>query len=194
MRDIQLEAATISQLLSNLSLSYNIPIGIEIDPKDTENKLYRLEFKRGTVTELLTRFVGEYQQYEWEIRDGVVNIFPKEYRRDPGSELLATRISSFSVNSQTSCWNLVRSLISTPEMKRAFREKGLVHRDKPTSGFNIPHVGENFALTAFNTSLKEILNKIIRTSPSAKFWVFTADSRYQTISLEVNARFIESGR
>lgn len=185
LENVQIEGQGLRQLLSELSLSYDIPIGALIPEKDDADlAFHRLDFKRGTLKELLTKLVGEHDQYLWEIKDGVVNVFPKGGCCDAMfGELLKTRIRSFSVEKKTSCGVVTRSLASTPEIKQFLEAKNISYLEQGVNGFYIPHVGDNFRLDVTNMTLRAILNKLIKESPLAKFWIVVGDSSYQTVSI-----------
>jgi hypothetical protein len=188
LENVQIEAQSIGGLLSDLSLSYDIPIGLEIALNDNELLTYNLDFKKGKLSDLLTQFVTEHDQYAWEIKDGVVNVFPKASYRDLlFHELLDTTISKFSIKEETSCWALAKSLVTAPEIKKVLAAKGESYRARSFSGV-IPQVGKNFTLELSNTTLKSILNNVIKESPTAKFWLMTRNSYDQTLYVGINAR------
>ena len=115
----QIEGQGIEAFFSDVSLTYDLPIALEIASNNYELAEYRLDFRGGTLSELLTRFVAQHEEYTWEIKDEVVSIFPKEKYRDPlFKELLETRLKTFSVSEKTSCWALEDALVSTPEVQK----------------------------------------------------------------------------
>lgn len=189
LENVRIEAQGIGRLLSELSLSYNMPLGLEIALKDDEAATYQIDFKKGTLSDLLTQFVAQHDQYSWEIKDGVINVFPKDSDRDPlFGELLETKIRSFSVKQETNCWTLAQSLVATPEIKEVLEMKGATYRSRGFSGSYIPQLGRNFRLDVSNMTLKSILNKVAKESPTAKFWLLTRNSNDQTLSISFNAR------
>jgi hypothetical protein len=172
LEEIQIEAQSIGSFFSQLALSLDIPIGLEIASKEDKLASYRIDFKKGTLSELLSQFVVQHGQYAWEIRDGVVNIFPKDDYRDAlFHNLLDTRIGRFTVKENTSCWTLAETLVSTPEMKGVLEAYGISYRAPDFSGFYIPQAGRHFKLDVSNVTLRSILNSVVEHSPTAKFWV-----------------------
>jgi hypothetical protein len=169
---IQIEAQSVGSFFSELALSSNIPIGLEIASREGNLASYGIDFKKGTLSELLNRFVIQHNQYAWEIREGVVNVFPKDEFRDAlFHNLLETRIGHFAVKENTSCWMLAETLVSTPEMKKVLEANGTSYRSPDFSGFYIPQAGRYFKLDVSNVTLKSILNIVVKQSPTAKFWV-----------------------
>ena len=174
LEKVQIETQSIGSFFSELALSSNIPIGLEIGPKEGKLASYGIDFKKGTLSELLTQFAIQHSQYAWEIRDGVVNVFPKDDYRDPlFHDLLETRIRRFVVKENTSCWALAKSLVTTPEMKTFLEANGTSYRAPDFTGFYIPQAGRHFTLDLSNITLKSILNRVVGHSPTARFWVIT---------------------
>src|SRR5262245_12288500 len=116
---MQIEEQGIEAFFSDLSFTYDIPIALEIAQNNDELAIYIDDFTGGTLSEFLTRFVAQHEEYTWEIKDGVVTVFPKEKYRDPSfKELLGTRLKTFSIAEKTSCSALEDALVSTPEIKK----------------------------------------------------------------------------
>jgi len=192
LENVKIEAQSIGALLEKLSLPYDIPIGVEIASNDDERVDYQLDFKKGSLSDLLNEFVAKHDQYTWEIRDGAVNIFPKDKYRDAlFRDLLATQIGSFAVKKKTSCLELAKSLAATSEVRKVLAAHGTSYQERSFSGGYFPQVGQNFALDVSNMTLRSTLNKVIKESPAARFWLVTRNSD-QTVFLSVGARFEDS--
>lgn len=193
LENVRIEAQSIGALLEKLSLHYDIPVGFEAASNDDERVDYQLDFKKGLLSDLLNEFVARHDQYAWEIRDGVVNIFPKDNYRDAlFKDLLATQIDSFAVKKKTSCLELAKSLAATSEVRKVLAAHGTRYQERTFSGSYIPQVGQNFALDVSNMTLKSMLNKVIKESPAARFWLVTRNSSDQTFFLSLGARFEDS--
>lgn len=189
LENVRIKAQSIGSLFSRLSLSYDIPIGVAIALNDDEFAVYYIDFKKGTLSDLLTQFVTQYDQYAWKITDGVVNVFPKGSSRDVIlDELLETKISSLSVKEKTSCWTLTQSLASTPEIRRILELYGITYSAGDISGFYIQQLGQHFTLDVANMTLKSILNKVVKESPVAKIWLIKRYNNNQTFSIRLSAR------
>src|ERR1051325_1005708 len=188
LENVEIKRQTIGTLFSELSLSYNVPIGIEIATSDNRLGNYELSLKRGTLSEFLTQFVRQHDQYTWTIQDGVANIAPTENYRDfLLRTLLETRIKDFSVQSPTDCSALADSLMAIPELKNVLEESNTIYRGLDYSGFYIPQPGRRFTLAASERTLQATLNVIVSTSPTAKSWVLMRNED-GTISLGFSAR------
>jgi hypothetical protein len=189
LENVQIEGQGVEALLTDLSLSYNIPIGLEMAPHDDEFTTYTLDLKKGNLTDLLNQFVRQHNQYTWEIKDGAVNIFPKTNFRDfVLDELLKVQISKFSVKENTGCWALVDSLTDSIEVQRVLKTHGISRSGLNFSGGYFPQVGRHFKLDVSDMTVKTILNKVIKESPIAKIWLIKRYSLNQTFVIRLNAR------
>jgi hypothetical protein len=189
LQNVQIKAQSVETLFTNLSLSYCIPIGLEIASHDDEFAMYELDLKEGTLTDLLNQFAKKHDQYGWEINDGVVSIFPKHNYRDFGlDELLKVQISKFSVKENTSCWRLVETLINTAEVQNIIKTYRMTQSGLNFSGAYFPQLGRNFRLAVSDQPLKTILNTVVRQSPVAKIWVIKKYRTDQTFRITLNAR------
>ena len=192
LENVKIEAQSIGALVEKFSLRYDIPVGFEAALNDDERVNYQLDFKKGSLSDLLNEFVGRHDQYTWEIRDGVVNIFPKDKYRDAlFRDLMATQIDSFAVKKKTSCLELAKSLAATSEVRKVLAAHGTSYQERSFSGGYFPQVGQNFALDVSNMTLKSMLNKVIKESPAARFWLVTRNSD-QPFFLSVGARLEDS--
>jgi hypothetical protein len=188
LENVHIEEENIGDLLSHFSFAYDIPIGLEIAHKGYELDIYRIKFKKGTLSDLMTQFVAEYKQYDWKIEDGVLSVFPKEDYRDPlVRELLMTNISSFSVKEKTSAWGFAEALASTPEIKRILELHGVTCDVGYLGGFYIQQLGQQFTLDVSNMQLKAILDQVIKESPVARNWIIANKTSAQKILLRVYA-------
>lgn len=162
---------------------------MEIARNGDELGFYRIDFKKGTLSDLLTQFFAEHKQYAWNIENGVLSILPKEDYRDPVlRELLITEISSFSVKQKTSASNFGEAVFSTPEISRILEQHGLTYDAGYLGGFYIQQLGQKFSFDVSNTQLKSLLDKVIRESPVARNWIISKKTSAHQLSLRVNAR------
>lgn len=188
LENVRIEVNGIDQFFANLSLGYDIPVGLEIARDEHEWTAYRIDFPKGTLSDLLKQFVAEYKQYAWEIKGGVVSVFPKDEYRDPlVRELLTTEIGRFSVKEKTSSWAFGRALVSTPEIRRILEQRGITYDAGYLGGVYIQQLGQQFTLDVSQMQLKSILDKVIKESPAARNWIMRNISSAQTLFLRVNA-------
>src|ERR671926_1604850 len=62
LKDVLLEDENIDQLLARFSFAYNLPLGFELARGDGEPSFYRIDFKKGTLSDLLNQFVTEHNE------------------------------------------------------------------------------------------------------------------------------------
>jgi len=195
LKDVRIEAQSIGQLFSNLSLSYRTPVGVEMAFDDNDLSTYRVEFKKGTLSELLTQFFTQHDEYAWEIKEGVVRIYPTGNHRDAVvDELLETQIGSLYIKEGSGCSLLEDSIANSAEVKSLLKANGVTYHQGDFSGFYFPQLGERFRLDVSNITVREILNKVIKESPLAKMWVIKRYGTDQTLHINFSANFDENPR
>lgn len=186
--DVRLRGYGVRGLLSDLSLWYDIPIGLEVAMNSSGFGRLRMDFKKATLEEVLNRVVTEHPEYAWEIKDGVVNVFPKEGRQDPiVKQVLGTEIGTLSIEERTTTWDVEKALVDTPELSAVMKTQALTTPGWWFSGFYFPNVGRDFNLHVSNRSVRLILNTIVKESKTAKFWSVSRDSAEHTLSINMNA-------
>ena len=187
IKDVSLEGQ-LWNLLTRLSLNYDIPIGLEISSDEQKSNHYRVELSEGTIADLMGQIISQNERYDWVIENGVVNVFPRDkYRHPLLAELLAVRINSFAVTQNSDCWKLEDDLVNTPEVKAIIDAHGM-QTGANFSGAYIPQLGRLFSLKVSDTTLKALLNRIIGESPLARTWLISVDSSSRTLSLRVTSR------
>lgn len=172
LEDVRISAQSTESVFSQLSILHGVPVGLEISPNDTEFHSYSIDFKGGALPELIAEIITQNRLYTWQITEGVVQVYPID--RNPDNqlkELLETNISKFKIKEGTSSWSLVSALISVPEIQKVLTTNKLVYRPRSFSGGYIPQLGRNFTCDFSNQTLRSVLNKVIKDSPTAKFWV-----------------------
>ena len=190
LENMRIKAQSISDLLSRLALRYDIPIGLEVARPGNLSSFHRLEFRKGTPSDLLTQFIAEHDEYAWKIEDGVVSIFPRDAYRDPlVNRLLATEINHFSVAKGTVTWSVSKNLFATPEIQSMLEPFELKCGMDGFSGFFFPQLGKEFSFSVSRMSLKSILDKIVKESPAAKFWTLSNNYSDESVTLIVDAGF-----
>ena len=172
LENVHIQAQSVESFFSELSLSHNVPIGLEIASNDNPFITYDVEVKKGTVADLLNQFVKAHNLYTWQAVDGVINVFPKEnYRELAMADLLKTQIASFKIEENTSCFRLVDSLLATPEVKKQMAATRIKQSGLNFSGGYFPQLGRSFTLDVSDMTLRSILNKVAKESPLARIWV-----------------------
>lgn len=186
----KIQAQNLRQLFANISLSYDIPIGFVVSSKGDQIPV-SFDLKTGTISDLLTKIVDQFDDYTWETRDGVINVFPKKmYQNTIVNELLDTSVDSFSIKQNSSCQTVVKSLLSVPEIRKVLEANSLSYQKQNHIGFYIQQTGKRYSLKVSNVKLLEILNKVAKESPTTKYWFINGNkSNKQILELGFIARF-----
>ncbi|HKU78086.1 MAG TPA: hypothetical protein VJR02_29490 [Pyrinomonadaceae bacterium] len=176
-------------VLTRVSFDYDVPVGLEVLSDEQISKVYRVELREGTIPDLMAQIISQNERYDWIIENGVVNVFPRDKYRDALlAQLLKTRIRNFAVDKNSDCWKLQNDLLKAPEIKAVISAHGMQGSGADFSGFYIPQLGRQFSLQVSDTTLKTLLNHIIRESPLARTWIISADNPSRTLSLRVTSR------
>ena len=196
LEDVSLSGQGLHSILADLALQYDVPIGFEqAMNKNTDLAMYELEFKKGTLAELFRQLLSEHKEYSWQITDEVVFVFPKDAYRDPIVEnLLRVQIGSFSLGKGTVVFEAERKLCETPELKSLVDAYNLSSVGWVFSGFYFPQLGRDYTLNVSDASVQSILNRIIRESPTGKFWSIVRDSSDHTLSISLAAQHEDTPR
>lgn len=188
LENVQIEEEYIGNLFSRLSCDYDIPIGVEVARNEDEHASYKIDFKKGTLSDLLNQFIAEHKQYTWRIENGVLGVFPTDAYRDPLlKELLTTNISSFYIKEMTSTWGFGEAIAATPEIKRIIKRRGVTCDMGYLGGFYIQQLGRHFTLNVSNVTLKSLLDRVITESPVAKSWYIANRTSAKEIFFRVHA-------
>jgi len=170
LENVHLKSGTLSQALSRLSVSYDIPIGLEVSLNDEDVPVIA-DFDKVSVKDLLNHIFDKNRNYTWKVNDGVINVFPVGNDRDRViDKLLETEIGHFSVEPGSACSEVAASLVNTPELKNFLATYKLSYRQADLSGFYIRSVGRKFRMDVSNMKLGSIMNKIVSESSTAKYW------------------------
>jgi hypothetical protein len=78
LENVHIEGESIHHLFSQFAFHYDIPVGLEIGLDGDVPRFYRIEFRKGTLSDLLTQFVAEHDEHTWKIEKGSISIFPKD--------------------------------------------------------------------------------------------------------------------
>ncbi|HEU4712668.1 MAG TPA: hypothetical protein VFS76_13940 [Pyrinomonadaceae bacterium] len=188
LENVELKRQKVADLFGSFSFQHLIPVGLEVAHGGEEPTLFELELTRGTLSELLRQFVADHPEYTWKIENGVLNVFPKDDYRDPLlRQLLATEVESFSVAKRTSAWNFGQNLLRTSEAKRLLDSYRVTYDTGYLGGFYIQQLGREYSFDVSHTSFKSILDKLVRESPTTRYWLLSHDLVERRLFLRVNA-------
>lgn len=172
---ISVSDQTIDEILGRIANENRIPVGLElVSPiKGAPEKKIALHLPETTLQELLDALVKQDPRYDYQVRNGVINVFPKSQRDALLSELLNTTVSHFSIPESTRQYRIKNNLMELPELEARMQQYG-VHPLILANGPSLKHAGSGFSMNVSNVTLREILNQLIQTS-EVKFWVLGWD-------------------
>lgn len=87
--------------------------------------LITLNFKDARLEDVMNSVVKQMRNYDWEIKDDVVNIFPVRGRDPRFKKLMDLRIREFAVGKQTEVSVIQPLLFRLPEFKKFLEENNL---------------------------------------------------------------------
>jgi len=132
----------------------------------------RLQIPKGlTLREAMDALVAANPGYEWQSKDGVVNLMPIG-----GAPLLGTRISKFQKDAtDREIYLTIHDALNLPEVRK--REEALGIKEGPGQG-GLWGFSENAPPRAIlpmhidvqDISLQEVLNAIVKATPKAIWW------------------------
>jgi len=173
IRGVEVRRTNIHLVLSYISESYEVPIGLEVAGEGANNREIYVNLQNTTLREVLNTIVAEDSRYEWRVHHGVINFSPRTDRDNFLKEVLDTKVREFSIKKRINSFDLRRDIADLPEVKRKFEEAGVTPAISAFTNADSRDLGE-FRLRTSDTTLRDILNKIIETS-ELKYWIVNRD-------------------
>jgi hypothetical protein len=189
MITIQMKDKSLRDILAVLTIKYDIPVGFEESTLDLEHDDYDFIVNQPYTSQreikvvsgftpikkhwlsinanderlenVLNSITGQMQNYQWEINDGVVNIFPSKGRNKKFEELLNLRIQQFTLKNPSPIFLLRTKLFALPEVNQHSKENNIYYSNS-RSDFNFTDRRLGVDLDFSDLSLREILNKITK--------------------------------
>lgn len=172
VKNLHVQGTNINLILSRVSEQNNIPIGLEISLADdlAASENIAIDLADGTVEDVLNSIVNQYPIYSWEIRDRVINVFPKEGHRDSVlKEILETKLEKISIHKETR-FNLRETLCKNDAVMKILDLNNVTPSNESFSSRDFGNLGRNFSLEEANVSIATVLNHVIRESQT-KYWI-----------------------
>src|SRR6185369_3980779 len=80
IRGVEVRRTNIHLVLSYISESYEVPIGLEVAREGANNREIYVNLQNTTLREVLNTIVAEDSRYEWRVHHGVINFSPRTDR------------------------------------------------------------------------------------------------------------------
>ncbi len=173
VKNLQMKEKNIGLILSRFSDQNNIPIGFEVAVDDdlSITRSITVDVKDGTVEGVLNSIVQQNPVYTWEVRNNVVNVFPRERNRDLVlKEVLESRLDKVSIAKQTTRFSLRETLCKNETVMKILNLHDVTPDNESFMSRDFNRLGRDFSFEASNVSVATVLNRVIRDSQT-KYWV-----------------------
>jgi|SRR5689334_3477684 len=151
-----------AMLLANLSNTYGVTVGLELDNQRYQHVSFKLV--DATLTDVVNAMAQSSKKYQWRQTAGFVDVWPLA----GSSPLLETRISSFNVKDLSPSDALDR-LFNLPEVQANMTELNLKRR--APEGYREKLSSAPFSVNLEGVTLREALSKIAQESHLG-IWIF----------------------
>jgi hypothetical protein len=184
--ELHMKEATLMHVLSTLAVVHRVPIGIEYSLADENDSKLVVESKNGSLKAILDSIVKQEPLYRWEVRDGVINFVPV-HDRDPFLEtLMNTSISRYDPGKWTIKFQLRDAIGNTPEVKKLLESNNkTVAKYEDYLYYPSIYTKKGVDLSASNTTVRGILNQIIRMSEHKSWSLGWSDKEKKTLSIRL---------
>jgi hypothetical protein len=162
--------------ITTLARDRQIPIGLEIAPSDSDDKVINIEARDEPLPDVLNTIVQQAPAYTWNEREGVVDFSPAGEHNLFISGLLGKRIDHFDLGAGNDGYELLDKIYQLPEVKSEMLSAGMRRdwlSDSP-SGSDYPLLKSDISIS--DADLKTVLNKIILET-RFKVWIITVTGK-----------------
>ena len=177
VKDLRIEAKTMNQALAEVAYKYSVPISLEAATNEDFSKSRRVtvQVTKGKIADVLDSIVKQKPAYTWEVRDMGIRVFPRSEFRDPLLQtLLELRISRFVLPKRAARLTFRQTLSGKPELKGLLASYGVSSSIEVFAPDDIAPFGSDFSLDVENVTVRSILDRIIKDSPT-KYWFINRD-------------------
>jgi len=184
--DLHMADATLMHVLSTLSVTHRVPIGFEDSAADQNEPKLVLETANGSLKEILDSIVKQEPLYRWEVVDGVINFVPAN-DRDPFIEtLLNTSVSNYDPGKWTIKFQLRDAIENVPEVKKLLESnKKTFAKYQDYVSYPSIYTKEDVDLRISNTTVRGILNRIVRISEHKSWSISWTDKEKNVLSIRL---------
>jgi len=182
--DLNLQHATFLQTLSMLSVTHRVPIGLERDAEYWNRVRNLMSFENGqvnwkegtiritsgTLKEVLDSLVAQEPIYRWEVRDGVINVYPVQSRDPVLQKLLETQVDTFATEKGMNNFQIHETILALPELKTWLQTENLEVKRGVQTGRRSIYTNDEVKIDVSNATFRSVLNKVVKDS-EYKLWV-----------------------
>jgi len=171
--EVNIQESNIHLALSKLSDQYKLPIGLEVAADDDllKERNVSVRVKAGTVKDVLDAVASECPDYTWELKEDVINVFPKRPNRDPVLEnILAVKLKAFAIEKGTARIEFTKDVLSSHELSSLLEANRLNVEYEIFSKHDIGSLGRRFSVNVSDVTVRSLLNRVIKRSET-KYWL-----------------------
>lgn len=123
---------------------------------------FTVNFQNERLEDVLNQIVGQMKNYEWEINDDVVNIFPVKGRDERYKKLLELNIKNFKVEKPALIFVIRNNIIDLPEVKGFLDESKIFYSTNRSGIFD--HLKRKLPqeINFSNITFRNLLNSITK--------------------------------
>jgi hypothetical protein len=184
--ELHMKEATLMHVLSTLAVVHRVPIGIEYSSADQNDSKLVVESKNDSLKAILDSVVKQEPLYRWEVNDGVINFVPVRDRDLFFETLMNTSISRYDPGKWTIKFQLRDAIGNTPEVKQLLESnKKTLAKYEDYLYYPSIYTKRGVDLSASNTTVRGILNQIIRMSEHKSWSLGWSDKEKKTLSIRL---------
>ena len=184
--ELHMHDATLMHVLSTLSVTHRVPIGFEGSAADQNELKLVLESANDSLKETLDSIVKQEPFYRWEIVDGVINFVPARDRDAFIETLLSMPVSNYDPGKWTIEFQLRNAIGNTPEVKQLLEsnKKSFAKYQDYVYHPSI-YTKDDVDLRISNTTVRGILNRIVRISEHKSWSISWTDKEKNVLSIRL---------
>jgi hypothetical protein len=172
VEDVEISEANAHLALSQLQLAMGYQSALRWRKGGNNGPQIHLRFKNATLRRLLDAIVAQDNRYEWSLRNEVISVTPKSNRDWFLSGLLDTEIKAFSTGTATDTFGLRAIIVDLPEVEDKLNGANVRPEVSAYTNADTAKLGHKFSLTMHNTTLKGILDEIVKAKTSeVRYWI-----------------------
>ncbi len=168
--DIEFKDASLIYVLGKLSVDYRVPVGLQKSGCEDARSRITISADQMSVIDVLKLIDNQQPDYELKLQDGVVNFVPKKNCTSVVTTLLDLPVLQYIPKLGANKFELRNAIYDLCEVQEFVKEKDLTVNRSEYVNYRSIYAEDNLDLAAQSTTVRGILNKIIRESEH-KIWV-----------------------
>jgi hypothetical protein len=160
-----------TEFLKDVALDDDVPIILEVPTVD-DFRPVSINFKGGSLSDLLDQFTDVNPAYRWEIVNGLVHVYPTVPSWHTfTSELLTRKAARILVQPNTDTSNFLGELLKSQDVKDLEESTGMKHQGFTIGGFSFPRLGKHYSKEIMQGTVMDALGEVIKGSPTTRIWI-----------------------